>query len=173
MNIIINPKNLSITDEWQIFYKVRAVIKNKKGEYAISTESGKCIFPGGKCEVGEKSEFAIKRELFEELGIEFFDEQLSEVFVLETFYDDYYDFRIGKCVPRYTKTIYFYGETKEDIDFSKMNLTKDEINQKFKCFFVSKDELLQMINIDHSLAFNGKYFDLENKIVVDNIINKE
>ena len=52
-----------------------------------------------------------------------------------------------------------------------MNLTKDEINQKFKCFFVPKDELIQMINIDHSLAFNGKYFDLENKIVMDNIIN--
>lgn len=38
-------------------------------------------------------------------------------------------------------------------------------------FFVSKDELIKMINIDHSLAFNGKYFDLENKIVMDNIIN--
>ena len=171
MNIVINPKNLTVSDEWQIFYKVRAVIKNKNGEYAISTESGKCIFPGGKCENGESPILAIKRELFEELGIEFLDEQLEEKFILETFYDDYYDFRIKICVPRYTKTIYFYGETKEDIDFSKMNLTKDEINQKFKCFFVSKDELIKMINIDHSLAFNGKYFDLENKIVMDNIIN--
>ena len=29
MNIVINPKNLTVSDEWQIFYKVRAVIKNK------------------------------------------------------------------------------------------------------------------------------------------------
>ena len=75
MNIVINPKNLTVSDEWQIFYKVRAVIKNKNGEYAISTESGKCIFPGGKCENGESPILAIKRELFEELGIEFLDEQ--------------------------------------------------------------------------------------------------
>lgn len=171
MKIVVNPKNLSVTDEWQVFYKVRAVIKNKNGEYAISTESGKCIFPGGKCEEGENSLVAIKRELFEELGIEFLDEQLKEKFILETFYDDYYDFRISKYVPRYTKTIFFYGETKEDINFSKMNFTKNEINQKFKCFFVSKDALIKMINVDHSLVFNGKYFDLENKIVMDNIIN--
>lgn len=170
MKIVINPKNLSVTDEWQTYYKVRAVIKNKNGEYAISTESGKCIFPGGKCELEEKPIIAIKRELFEELGIEFLDGQLKEVFVLEAYYDDYYDFRIKKCVPRYIKTVYFYGETSDDINFLKMNLTKDEIEQKFRCFFVSKEKLIQMINVDHCLAFNGKYFDFENKIVMENII---
>ena len=172
MKIIINPKNLNITDEWQVFYKVRAVIKNKDNEYAISTESFKCIFPGGKCEKGENPLAAIKRELYEELGIEFLDEQLNQVLTLETYYDDYYDFRTKKYVPRYIKTVYFYGETKENINFSKMNLTDDEIREKFRCFFVSKEKLIQMINTNHSLAFNGKYFDLENKIVLDNILSK-
>lgn len=171
MKIVINPNNLFVDDTWQVFYKVRAVIKNKDGKYAISTESDKCIFPGGKCENDETTLSAIKRELFEELGIEFLDFQLEEKFVLEALYDDYYDFRVKKYIPRCTITTYYYGETDNNIDDSKMNLTANEISQNFNISFVSKDELIRMINVDHSNAFNGKCFDEENKIVLENIIN--
>lgn len=172
MKIVINPKELVVDDSFQIFHKVRAVIKNDEGKYAITTESGKCIFPGGKLENDEDVFTAIKRELLEELGIEFLDSEIKKEFVLETLYDDYYDFRIKKYIPRYTVTTYFYIETNKEINLGRMNLTSDEINQEFKIFFVSKDELIKMINEDHSMAFNGKYFDLENKIVFDKILNK-
>ena len=172
MKIVINPKDLVVDDSFQVFHKVRAVIKNDEGKYAITTESGKCIFPGGKLENDEDVFTAIKRELLEELGIEFLDSEIKREFVLETLYDDYYDFRIKKYIPRYTVTTYFYIETNKEINLGRMNLTSDEINQEFKIFFVSKDELIKMINEDHSMAFNGKYFDLENKIVFDKILNK-
>ena len=172
MKIVINPNELVVDDSFQVFHKVRAVIKNDEGKYAITTESGKCIFPGGKLENDEDVISAIKRELLEELGIEFIDSEIKEEFVLETLYDDYYDFRIKKYIPRYTVTTYFYIETSKEINLTRMNLTSDEINQEFKIFFVSKDELIKMINEDHSMAFNGKYFDLENKIVFDKILNK-
>lgn len=172
MKVIINPKKLVVDDTWQIFYKVRAVIKNDEGKYAISTEAGKCIFPGGKCESAEDELIAIKRELYEELGIKFDDSQLKEMFVLEAFYDDYYDFRIKQYGPRCTITKYFYGETEQNIDYSKMNLTEDELSQKFKSSFVSFDELIKMIKTDHSGAFNGNCFDEENKIVLENIIRQ-
>lgn len=172
MKIVINPKELVVDDSFQVFHKVRAVIKNDEGKYAITTESGKCIFPGGKLENDEDVISAIKRELLEELGIEFIDSEIKEEFVLETLYDDYYDFRIKKYIPRYTVTTYFYIETSKEINLTRMNLTSDEIKQEFKIFFVSKDELIKMINEDHSMAFNGEYFDLENKIVFDRILNK-
>lgn len=172
MKIVINPKELVVDDSFQVFHKVRAVIKNDEGKYAITTESGKCIFPGGKLENDEDVISAIKRELLEELGIEFIDSEIKEEFVLETLYDDYYDFRIKKYIPRYTVTTYFYIETSKEINLTRMNLTSYEIKQEFKIFFVSKDELIKMINEDHSMAFNGKYFDLENKIVFDRILNK-
>lgn len=170
MRIVINPKNLVVDDSFQIFYKVRAVIVNADGKYAISSESGKCIFPGGKVENNEKFLTAIKRELLEEMGINFSDHELLEKFILETIYDDYYDYRVKDYRARCTITTYFYGETKQDIDTSRMSLTKDEINEGFKISFVSKEDLVKMINTDHSLAFNGRYFDMENKIVYENII---
>ena len=107
MKIVINPKELVVDDSFQVFHKVRAVIKNDEGKYAITTESGKCIFPGGKLENNEDVFTAIKRELLEELGIEFLDSEIKREFVLETLYDDYYDFRIKKYIPRYTVTTYF------------------------------------------------------------------
>ena len=113
---------------------------------------------------------AIKRELLEEMGINFSDHELLKKFVLETIYDDYYDFRVRGYRARCTITTYFYGETKQDIDTSRMNLTMEEINEEFKISFVSKEDLIKIINTDHSSAFNGRYFDEENKIVYENII---
>ena len=51
MKIVLNPKNLIPDNTWQTFRKVRAVIENEEGCFAISHESGKYIFPGGKCDI--------------------------------------------------------------------------------------------------------------------------
>ena len=99
MKIVINPKDLVVDDSFQVFHKVRAVIKNDEGKYAITTESGKCIFPGGKLENDEDVFTAIKRELLEELGIEFLDSEIKREFVLETLYDyNGYKRATYKCV---------------------------------------------------------------------------
>ncbi len=169
MKIVINPKNLVVDSRFAVFRKVRAVIENGDGEFAISIEGSKCIFPGGKCMPLEREEVAIKRELREELGIDVTND-LEKRIVIETIYDDYYDFRTKKYGPRHTITAYYYGKIDSFIDPGKMALTEDEKNENFKSFFVSKEKLIQMIMTDHSNAFNGKYFDDENKIVLENII---
>lgn len=69
MKLVINPDNLISSENMQTFHKVRVILENNKGQFAISNEGGKCIFPGGKCEKGETALSAIKRELKEESGI--------------------------------------------------------------------------------------------------------
>ena len=55
MKITINPDNLICDENFQVFHKVRAIIENESGEFIISNEGGKCIFPGGRREKGESN----------------------------------------------------------------------------------------------------------------------
>ena len=173
MKIIVNHDHLIPDETWQRFYKVRAVIENENGEFILSHEAGKHIFPGGSKESGETDLEAIKREIQEETGIEFADEDFHKVLELETLYKNVYNYRTSSFSPRYTKTIYYYVKCNRKIDASNMNLTDEEISQKFKIAFVSKERLIQLLSEDHSNAINGSIFDEENKIIIDNIIKKE
>lgn len=169
MKILINPKNLMPNESWQMFRKVRAVIENEYGCFAISVEGGKCIFPGGKCNQGENELLAIQREIKEETGIDFHISDFHKVLELETIYDDAIDYRTNLIMPRHTITTYYYVKTCEKINKEKMNLTEGEKKENFKVSFVDRETLFKMLLEDHSNAMNEKIFDEENQIVMNYI----
>ena len=173
MKVIVNDKKLIPDETWANFNKVRAIIENNNGEIIISIEGGKVIFPGGKIDKDEDLDTAIKRELLEETGMEFETEELKKVLELETFYDDFYDYRIKSIKPRHTITTYFYAKVDKPINLKKINLTEDEISQNFKIKFMKKEKLYEMLREDHSLVENGKFFDEENKIVMNKVLQKK
>lgn len=155
------------------FRKVRGIIENEKGEFIISQEGGKYIFPGGKCEKDEDELIAIKREISEETGIVFKTSDFHKILEIETIYDDYYDYRTNLIKPRHTITTYYYVKTNKNIDKQKVNLTECERRQNFKVLFVNKDTLLSILTEDHSTLENGRFFDEENRIIIDEILRKE
>ena len=82
------------------FYRVvAALIRDEKGRILIAQRLPKAVFPlkwefpGGKVEVGESDEEALRRELMEELGIE---SEVGELFAKKTHeYDNFViDFRV-------------------------------------------------------------------------------
>lgn len=172
MKLVINPHNLKPDENWTHFRKVRAVIENTSGDFAISIEGGKCIFPGGKCEKDEPPLMAIMRELKEEMGISFEPCDFYELFELETIYDDFFDYRTQSIKPRHTITTYYYIQTNKSIDVDSMNLTEGEKKQNFRVSFVNKSDLLTMLNEDHSNLENGRFFDEENQVVVERVLKK-
>ena len=97
--IILNDKNLVPDSNYLNFRKVRAIIENEEGEITICKEGGVYIFPGGKCDDDEKEESAIIREIKEETGITITDEVLEKVLVIESFYDDFWDYRSKSLKP--------------------------------------------------------------------------
>lgn len=159
--IILNDKNLVPDSSWLNFRKVRAIIENKEGKIVISKEGGVYIFPGGKCDGDEKEEVAIKREIKEETGIILTDEMLEKVLEIEAFYDDFWDYRSKTFKPRHMLTTYFYIKTNKKINVDNMGLT------------TGKNNLYKLLNEDHSLIRNGKFFDEENKAVLEEIFMKK
>lgn len=170
---IINKKNLVPDSSWLNFRKVRAIIENASGNIVICTEGGVPIFPGGKCDANENEENAIKREVKEETGIELTDERLNKALVIESFYDDFYDFRSKKLRPRHTVTTYFYVKTNKWINKDKIELTDGEKRLGFNIFTVSKNNLYKLLNEDHQGVLNGKFFDEENRIVLNEILKEK
>lgn len=173
MNILINPKNLMPNDSWMEFRKVRAIIENEFGCFAISSEGGKYIFPGGKCDKDEDELLAIQREIKEEMGIDFELSDFHKIFVIESMYDDAVDYRTQSIRPRHTITTYYYTKTNSKIDEQKQSLTQGEINENFKVCFVDKHVLLEMILEKHQDVVNGHIFDDENQVVAEIFFNKE
>lgn len=167
MYIVINKNNLIPNENWMQFRKVRAIIENKNNEFAISKEGGKILFPGGKCDKEESETDAIIRELKEETGITFSINDLKQVLTLETFYKEFYDFRSDSYKPRHTVTTYYYIKTNQQINLNKQELTENELKENFNIKFASKEELIKLINEDHSNIINGQYFDEENKIILE------
>lgn len=172
MKILVNHKNLIPDETWQIFRKVRAVIENEEGMFVLSSEAGKYIFPGGKCNDGEDNLTAIKREIEEETGIVFSVQDFEEVLELETFYDDAIDYKTNLVRPRHTITTYYYVKTNQKINVKNMNLTEGEIKEKFKIFFVDKETLFNLLEEKHKDAMNWHIFYEENQIVVNKILKK-
>ena len=168
MKIIVNPDNLVHTEMIQTFYKVRVILENDEEQIAISNEGGKYIFPGGKCEKGETALEAITREVQEETGILLNKSSFHKILEIETLYKDFYDYRTKSFKPRFTNTIYYYAKCSEAINVDNMRLTVGEIKENFKIAFVSKEQLKTLLSEDHSSAVNGKYFDEENKIILNN-----
>ena len=172
MKILINPKNLIPDDSWQTFRKVRAVIENKEGCIAISSEAGKYIFPGGTCDPNEEDLVAIQREIMEETGIVFSPNDFHKVLELETMSDDAVDYRTKMVRPRHTITTYYYVKTDQPINIDNMNLTEEEIQENFRISFVDRETLFRMLLEEHKEAMNWQLFYEENQVVVDNILKK-
>lgn len=171
--IVLNDKNLVQDDSWLNFRKVRAIIENNVGEIIVSNEGGICIFPGGKCDGDEPEELAIKREIEEETGIKLTSDVMEKVLEIEAFYDDFYDFRSDSIKPRHMLTTYFHVKTEKKIDTNKLKLTPSEEKLGFNVFTTGKNNLYKLLNEHHSNIRNGKFFDEENKVVLEEIFMKK
>lgn len=143
MKILINPKNLVPDDSWQTFRKVRAVIENKDGCFAISNEAGKYIFPGGKCDKNEDDLSAIQREIREETGMVFSADDFHEVLELETMYDNAVDYRTNKVRPRHTITTYYYVKTDQTINTETWTLLKAKYKKTLKYLLLIEKHYLK------------------------------
>ena len=100
--VISNPSNLTDNDVDSITNKVRAIILNDLN--IIIVDYGNILmFPGGKVEVNEKDNEALKRELKEELGLDLEDDMIIP-FIEYHSYIQNYPSRNGNMINRLVMT---------------------------------------------------------------------
>ena len=86
--IIINEENLKYSQIDKISIKVRALLV-LKNQILISNYGGITMLPGGKVDEGESYKQGLIRELYEETGACYSENELNELFLLEYYQHNY------------------------------------------------------------------------------------
>lgn len=165
MNLVINEDSLEINEIHEISTKVRAILIDKNNQILVANYFDVLLLPGGKVDDGETLFTALTRELKEELGQDYSDEEL-EFFITVNFYQKNYPKVDGTVKNRLVKTHYFIGINK-GIKEKFQELTEKERRGGFKLELVSIDSLRNIILNNINDNPRNMYFQRELLTVLD------
>lgn len=144
MNIkIYNDDNLSDSEIDEVVTRVKAFIINSKNEILYANSGGGIQLIGGHVEKDETLENTVKRELLEETGIVLQSEEISLPFFEIKHYTKNYK-RTGKN--RISNVIYFFIKTDKKPNNNKMNLTTNEVKNKFSYNYCPINRFEDLLN---------------------------
>ena len=159
MELIINDDNLKNIDIDEFSIKVRAILVDENNQILIANYGNIILLPGGKVDEKESIYFAISRELREELGCEYSEEELKFLGTINYYQKDYPKIN-GILKNRLVKTYYFIGKYK-DVKKDTQKLTEKEQKGNFKLELVSLDSLENIILSNKNNNPRNIYFQKE------------
>ena len=146
---VYNYDNLLESDITDIVVRMK-VLLIKNNNIILGRERGIYQFPGGHLEENENFIECIKREIMEETGIEVLEKDIGDpIYKIVYFNKDYPE--VGKN--RKSEIYYYVINTNKEVDLSKTNYTKNELEGNFEIKEVPLDNVI--------------------KVLEDNIINNE
>jgi len=165
MDIIINEENLKNEEIHDFNLKARAILIDESNRILIANYAKVILLPGGSIEKDETIYDGIKRELKEELGIVYEDEELQPIITLY-YYQRNYPKRDGTLKNRLVQTHYFLADYK-DIADKTQELTESESKGNFKLELVSLQDLEEIIIENKNDNPRNIYFQKELLKVID------
>lgn len=162
--LIINKHNLRI-DEVQSFQtKARAILVDKTNRILVANYGGVILLPGGSVDDKETIMQAVIRELQEEIGVEYTQEELKFLTNVKYFQKNYPK-RNGTFQNRLVETYYFVGEFKGVSDTSK-TLTAKEKKDKFQLELIELETFEKRILENTNTNPRNSYFQTEMLLVI-------
>ena len=158
MNIIINDDNLQLSEVEDFSSKSRAILIDDNNKVLIANYGGVFLFPGGSIDKDENPIGALTRELREETGREYCEDELNYFSCLE-YYQKNYPKRNGSFQNRLVKTYYFVGKLKDASTSSQ--LTEKEKKDSFKLEFIPVEELEEIVFLNTNDNPRNIYFQNE------------
>lgn len=159
MNLKINEDSLTQEQIKEHSKKVRAIIIDENNNILIANYGGTYLFPGGKIDKNEDELTAIKRELQEETGVLYTDDDLLYMTTLE-YYQPNYE-KINKTKINRMITTHYYIAKSKGIDDKKIHLTNREIKDNFHLETIPLGELEQKLINNPTDNPRNKYFKVE------------
>ena len=135
INIVNNIDNLKDSDINNIVVRVKALIINSKKEILLGHSHLEYQFPGGHVEGNEDLHLALKRELKEELGLEYDTFSLEPIGINTAYHKNYPNEGTN------TKTIIYYYEIFDDRipNLTNTNYTEEELDGKYTLRYIPLD----------------------------------
>lgn len=169
--IIINPNNLK-EDEVLQKEKARAILFDENNRIIVGNYNNLYLLPGGKIDKNESIKEGLTRELQEELGITFTEENLEYFMTLKHFQKDFPS-RKDDSIDRLV-TIHFYtGFLSIDLKTIKNNLSLNEQKANFYLEYINIDDLENLILTYKISNPRAPFFDTELLTVLFEINKKE
>ena len=134
---IYNEDNIEDNEIDEVVTRVKAFIINSKNEILFANSGGGIQLIGGHVENGEMLEDTVKREVSEETGIILQSQDISLPFFEIKYYTKNYR-KTGKN--RISNVVYYIVKTNEKPNSKNMNLTDEEIKNKFSYAYTPINE---------------------------------
>ena len=156
------------TNDYNFKFRVSGIIiRNNKLLLVDMDNSGFLCLPGGHVELGETTELAVKRELFEEIGKEFIIKKYLGV--VENYFINKFSKKIHEISFYYLMD--FVDSDVEENDFTLIENDKgNEVNLAFKWININdldkyniQPKFLKDLFKDKNIEFNHLIFDELNK----------
>ncbi len=163
--IIINPYSLKEKEITQKSNKARALIITEENMVLINY-ADVLMFPGGKIEKDEANQATLIRELKEELGLHFNNQDLTPLITIKNFQKDYPSRKNNKSENKIVCTNYFLINGKEKLKFNQENLSEKEKENKFQILTIPLKNIIPFIQNFTSNNPRCKYFQEELLVVL-------
>ena len=169
MEIIMNKDNLKDEEVTGFSVKVRGIIE-KDGSFVVGKYDDVYLLPGGKVEEGEDLFLGLRRELKEELGVDYSSDEMIP-FIRVIHYDKDYIKRDGSKVNRKVDTMYYIVSYK-GFDLDKVTLSESERKYGFSLGLLSSADLEDISKMS-SVNPRREFFNSELSVVLNNYLSKE
>jgi len=170
MELVINEDNLQFNEVQEFSSKVRAILVDENKKILIANYYNVILLPGGKVDDGETLSIAITRELNEELGQDYNNEELDFFLTLKYYQKDYPKTN-GTFKNRLVQTHYFIGQYK-GIKKDSQKLSEREQKGNFRLELVSLEDLENMILENKNANPRNTYFQKELLTILSSYKNK-
>lgn len=164
MNIVINEQNLQEKDLQEQKTKVRAIILTQDNKFLVGNYSDILLLPGGKIDENETKEEALIRELQEEIGIEYNQNELTPFISLEH-YQANYTTRNGNIINKKVTTHYYLAHYK-GVSTKEQILTEQEQKNNFYLELPTIGKLIDKLSQPNNKNPRDSYFKKELKVVL-------